>query len=354
MGKLQAVPQVFSKKRPESENIVNKFFGKSQRYSRIDSNPNKISVYRLRIMKSKRLFADQNRNLFNLCLIFAILIIITACVCRTDRENGFETNRSNPAGNADNSGNTEVSTNTSQTDSNKKEDRGDFVVEHLGVKNPRYEQIDRKIKEDKTLEKAADKLNRALILPNDIYLRTQDCGEANAFYNPNDKSITFCYELMEHFYRLFKSVGDTDEQATDSMFDATNFVFLHEMGHALIDNYKLPVMANEEDAADKCSSYICLEEMGDDGVRAVLAAADAFKIESQMSKPSNRDMADEHLLQEQRYFVALCMVYGSNPDKYRNIKDKGYLPEARAVRCPSEYERTAKSWGELLAPWRKS
>jgi Putative metallopeptidase len=47
------------------------------------------------------------------------------------------------------------------------------------------------------------------------------------------------------------------------------------------------------------------------------------------------------------------MVYGSNPTKYSSIVEKGYLPEARAVRCPSEYQRTAESWSTLLAPWRK-
>ncbi|MEO6588515.1 MAG: DUF4344 domain-containing metallopeptidase [Pyrinomonadaceae bacterium] len=291
------------------------------------------------------------KNSSNLIFISAILIFIMACVCQSDR------NKSAP----DNSNSTETppSSNTSQTtaakkDRSKKEDRGDFIVEHIAVQNSKYVEIDRQVKENKTLEKAADRLNRSLILPNDIYLRTKDCGQSNAFYNPDDESITVCYELMEHFYQIFRSVGDTDQKAYDSMFDAITFVFLHEMGHALIDQYKLPVTGNEEDAADRLSSFVCIEELGDGGVRAILAAADAMRIESKMSKTSERDMADEHLLQEQRFFNSLCMVYGSNPDKYPNFVDKGYLPQERAVRCPSEYERTAGSWSDLLSPWRKS
>lgn len=88
-----------------------------------------------------------------------------------------------------------------------------------------------------------------------------------------------------------------------------NFVFLHELGHALIDTYQLPVTANEEDEADRCSSYICIEELGQEGVESLLMAADAFAIESKMSKgPDARSMADEHLLKEQRFFNSLCMV----------------------------------------------
>lgn len=300
-------------------------------------------------MKRKSPGKNFNQNLFNLIFISVILILITACVCPSNRDNSGQENTTSKE-------NT-VAPNKSETakkDKNKKEDRGDFIVEHIAVQNPKYNEIDRQIKEDKTLEKAADRLNRSLILPNDIYLRTKDCGQSNAFYNPQDASITVCYELMEHFYQIFRSVGDSDQKAYDSMFDAITFVFLHEMGHALVDQYKLPVTGNEEDAADRLSSFVCIEELGDDGVRAILAAADAMRIESKMKKTSERDLADEHLLQEQRFFNSLCMVYGSNPEKYPNIVDKGYLPQERAVRCPSEYDRTAGSWSDLLAPWRKS
>lgn len=307
-------------------------------------------------MKLNSFSENTGRNLLNLCLIFAVLVIITACVCNTDRNSSVEINKSNQAETLKTVEDSNSASAPAKKDSkaeNKNQDQGDFIVEHLGVKNARYENIDRQIKQDKTLENAADQFNRSLILPHDIYLRTKDCGEANAFYNPNDRSITMCYEMMEHFYQLYKEAGYTDAEASESMFDAVRFVFLHEIGHALIDTYKLPITANEEDAADRCSSFICIEELGDGGVKSILAAADAFRLESKSRTASERDLADEHLLQEQRFFLSLCMVYGSNPTKYSGIVEKGYLPEARAVRCPSEYERTAQSWSTLLAPWRK-
>ena len=291
-----------------------------------------------------------NRNIFNLLAALSILLIVTACVCRSGRDSEPKTSTIS----ANSVDNQQALVDTSEKGENKKADRGDFIVEHIAVQNPRYAEIDRQIKEDKTLEKAADKLNRSLILPHDITLRTKDCGEINAFYDPNDHSVTVCYELMEHFYKVFRSVGDNDQKAYNSMFDAVKFAFLHEIGHALIDTYKLPITGNEEDAADRCSSFINLTELGEDGVRAVLAASDAFAIESKDNTPNQRNMADEHLLQEQRSYNSLCMTYGSNPSKYAFIVDKNYLPKERAVRCPSEYERMAQSWSELLAPWRKN
>ncbi|MEP6945963.1 MAG: DUF4344 domain-containing metallopeptidase [Acidobacteriota bacterium] len=290
-----------------------------------------------------------HRNLINLMLVALVLLVITACVCRSDRDRSEQPET--PASSANDNG-TATGKNLSDAQPAVK-DEGDFTVEHITVDNAKYAEIDRQVRAEKLLENAADKLNKALILPHDIKLRTKDCGDSNAFYDPDDPSVTVCYELMEHFYQVFRSSGVSSDKAYDKMFDAVRFAFLHEIGHALIDTYKLPVTGNEEDAADRCSAYVNLEELGDDGVKAVFAAAEAFQIESKQSGTAKRDLADEHMLQEQRFYNSLCMIYGSNPTKYSNILTQGYLPKERAVRCESEYQRTADSWRNLLAPWRK-
>ncbi|MGH7782383.1 MAG: DUF4344 domain-containing metallopeptidase [Candidatus Binatia bacterium] len=292
------------------------------------------------------------RNLLNLFIVLGVLIVITACVCKSDRDD--ESNSSGPSSTPAISTSNTTAKNTSSNQVEKKKDQGDFTVEHIDVVNPKFAEIDKQVRQERLLEKGADALNRALILPTNIMLRTKDCnGEVNAFYNPDDDSITVCYELMEHFFKVFKSAGSSDDVAYQKMFDAVRFVFLHEVGHALIDQYKLPIMGNEEDAADRCSAFINLTELGDSGVKAVFAAADAFAIESKMTQGKDRNMSDEHLLSEQRFYNSLCMIYGSDTSKYENIVTQGYLPKERAVRCETEYQKTVDSWVSLLAPWRK-
>lgn len=295
------------------------------------------------------------RNLVNLALVAAVLFVVVACVCPSQRnQSSTETDPGDkPSTTAE-----KPSDQTSTSTNVRKKDEGDFIAQQETVSNSRYAEIDKQVKREKLLERAADGLNQALILPRDIYLKSKDCGNVNAFYDPDEQSVTVCYELMEQFFRDFRSNGYDENKAYAMMFDATRFVFLHEIGHALIDTYKLPITANEEDAADRCSSFINLEELGDDGVKAVLAAAEAFQIESRANSNRPRNMADEHLLQEQRFYNSLCMLYGSNPDKYESIvitddKQKGFLPKERAVRCPGEYQRTVESWQSLLEPWRK-
>jgi hypothetical protein len=281
-------------------------------------------------------------------LACGILSLVMGCLCRSDRDTErpgiqIETGDSSNPVSDDNA-----------PSGPKRKDEGDFLVEHVDVTASRYKEIDNQVRAEKLLEKAADQLNRALILPHDITLRTKNCGQVNALYESSDRSVTMCYELMEHFYDTFRAAGDTERKAYDKMFDAVRFVFLHEIAHALIDTYNLPISGNEEDAADRCASFISLTELGDDGVRAVLAAASAFFNESKLNSSSRKDLADEHLLQEQRFYNSLCMLYGSNTAKYEYVVSDGMLPKERAAKCPSEYQKTVESWKSLLDPWRNN
>jgi len=86
----------------------------------------------------------------------------------------------------------------------------------------------------------------------------------------------------------------------------------------------------------------------------VVAAAEAFSIESKNDSSNKRNLADEHLLQEQRFYNSICLLYGSDTEKYGYMSEEDYLPRERAIRCPQEYEQTINSWSSLLAPWRRS
>jgi hypothetical protein len=284
------------------------------------------------------------RNLINLFIACGLLLVVMGCFCRSERDGdqpGLQVQTEDP-----------TSSDENKPSGSKRKDEGDFIAEHIDVTSQRYMEIDKQIRDEKLLEKAADKLNRALALPHDITLRTKNCNQINALYDSSDKSVTICYELMEHFYNTFRSDGDAERKAYDRMFDAVRFVFLHEIAHALIDTYNLPITGNEEDAADRCAAFINLTELGEEGVNAVFAATRAFYIESKQNASSRKDLADEHLLQEQRFYNSLCMIYGSNTTKYANIVNDGMLPKERAVKCPTEYQRTVESWKVLLDPWR--
>src|SRR5690606_21133284 len=282
------------------------------------------------------------QNLTNLVMVFGLLLLITGCVWRSDRS---EPTAAKP-----------VATPTAEGPSSNyisDTDQGVFKVEHQDIRSAKFAELDRQVRDAKLLEKAADKLNAALAPPRDVILRTAECGRVNAFYTPKDPSVTVCFELMDHFYKVFRSSGESSTEAYNQMFDAVRFVFLHEVGHALIDLFALPITGNEEDAADRCAAYINIECLGKDGVDAVLAAAKAFDIESKRSGSNHFDLADEHLLQEQRFYNSLCMLSGSDTARYQYLVTHTILPPERAVRCQAEDTRSKNSWTALLEPYRR-
>ncbi len=289
------------------------------------------------------------QNIANIIFISAVFVFIFGCACPSEKNVGDSGNDDNKT-----AANTEkTSTKNDNANKSSAKDKGDFIVEYATVSNARYTEIDKQIKGERVLEKAASDLNKSISLPVDITLRTKDCDEVNAFYDPKDASITVCYELMEHFFKLFKTTGKNDKESYNLMFDAIRFVFLHELGHALIDVHEIPIAGSEEDAADRLSTYICLEELGDEGARSAIAAAEAFEIESKNSDGKDLVFYDNHKLGQQRFYDIVCSLYGYNPDKYSDVVGKGLLPKERAVSCQSEYERLQTSWGKLLKPLRK-
>jgi hypothetical protein len=231
--------------------------------------------------------------------------------------------------------------------------KGQFVPQYSAIKNQTYVNFDASMKKQKILEGITDRLNKALALPEDVPVTFVDCGVPNAFYNPQNKSITVCYEFMDLFYSIFLKMGKNDEEATQLMYGATTFFFLHELGHCLIDVYELPSTGREEDSADQLSMYVLMEEMGKEGRSAAIAGAMVFDALAKNESAEAQTFADEHSLSSQRYFNMLCWMYGKDDSQYGFIVKENLLPEARAARCSDEYNKLSKAWQKLVEPYRK-
>lgn len=173
-----------------------------------------------------------------------------------------------------------------------------------------------------------------------------ECGVQNAYYDPESKSILFCYEMIELFTAMsafYEDEKSRSEYLTANMFFALN----HEIAHAMIDIYELPVLGKEEDAADQLATLI-----GSSKAEYNFHAALSYRILDSLGYDS--PYYDEHPLNEQRYYNLLCWTYGSDPITHYDIVYEEYLPSSRAVGCQNEFEKLEESWDELLSPYRKT
>lgn len=233
-------------------------------------------------------------------------------------------------------------------------DTGDFQVRYGKVRDAGYREWQEAFQESRLLEDTVEELNGVFSLPADVPVVLRECGEVNAFYDPENREISLCYEMVEDLSEMFFADAETDEEieeAGTSVANATVFTLYHELGHALIDLYDLPVTGREEDAVDQLATMILLEG-GDEGENAAIDGANSFVSEEE-TELEDLSFWDEHSLDDQRFYNILCWIYGKNPEDYEYLVEDETLPADRAQRCPGEYARMAKSWDKLLSPYVK-
>jgi hypothetical protein len=298
-------------------------------------------------------------------ILAAILLMLLALACSPKvGENGPIGDRSHsktssqPVGNVYSGGINKDATDDGTTISNtlkqsQNPDNGDFKAFYSTIQNPKYVELDARMKQQKVLEKIADSFNQELSLPYDVSITFRDCGQPNAFYTSQNKTITMCYEFMELFYNIFTKKGNSEADAEKMMLGATDFFLLHELGHCLIDVYDLPATGREEDSVDQLSTYILVRDKKESDYASVMSGIVVFKALGENDETTANVFADEHSLSSQRFYNLACWMFGSDPQLFSFMVQQGILPEARAARCPEEYEKMSRAWERLVDPWIK-
>ena len=205
------------------------------------------------------------------------------------------------------------------------------------------------------LEEVAERINRTMKLPHDIELVGAQCGEANAYWNLAEKRITICYEDADLSMRSFQVAGDDDP--IPAAINAEVATFYHELAHATIDIYDLPITGREEDASDQLVVFMLLEpdENGAVQPRAEEAVKDYARMFEQYSEGQDvlveADFAAKHSVNRSRMYNILCWFYGHDPSEHGDLVADGLLPQDRARGCEAEYAQLHKSWATLLEPY---
>lgn len=309
---------------------------------------------RVNLSSSGRFFAA-------VAILAAIALLVAGCKRSADKGNTLfadETNSSNQTKNGGESA--EVIKGQADTQGQAtKPDKGNFSVEYSKVNNPTFAQMNEDFRRQRTLEGIADDLNAAIAIPENVKITFLECGQPNAFWDPQTRSINMCYELMAQMTQDFKEVAKDEDQLNQMVGGALTFAFIHELGHCLIDVLNLPSTGREEDAVDQLSTFVLLALKGEEGEKMAISGAISWGIQYERLAKSGKTAgelnmlwADEHSMDGQRFYNILCWIFGHNPQKWQKMINDP-LPEQRAVRCPMEYSKLASAWLTLLKPYLK-
>lgn len=232
-------------------------------------------------------------------------------------------------------------------------DKGDFTLQY----EPRHTRTkrgnNRRVGENvQAISAVIADLNSKASLPFDLIVSWPDCDEPDAYYDSDTHHLVLCQQLIDEYYDLFAPKIKDKAKLDDAVRGAIAATFLHELGHALIDAWKLPITGKEEDAADQLSTLMLINRT-ESGEQMALDSALSFKLSADSSKDEKRIYWDEHSFDEQRYYDTICMIYGHNPQKYDYLIANGTLPEERSENCQDDFNRIDRSWKMLLAPHLK-
>ena len=205
-----------------------------------------------------------------------------------------------------------------------------------------------RLKQEGTVQGVISLINQKLRLPKPLSFIFG--GKDGPLYDPSLNEILIPYTFIDEVKARFVEAkySETGVTPTEATSDALMHTLFHELGHALISMHQLPIVGKQEDAVDSLANVLLIE-FYDQGQETVLSAADLFDLESgDVEKFEDSDFWDEHSLDSQRYYSALCHVYGSDPDNYASLIENANISEDRAELCIEEYETASRSWFKLL------
>lgn len=209
-----------------------------------------------------------------------------------------------------------------------------------------------KMRDGHILDEIAKLLNVTINVPREVPLIGRSCGQPNAFYDPQAKAISVCYELMTanatKVAQKLRNRASTQDMGRIIAAELI-FVVLHEVGHAVIDLYSLPVLGRQEDAADQFASYVLLSLDQEQLLKNAL-------LFFEYSKPgivtkifnSKALYSDEHSLSEQRLANVVCWGFGKSPAEFSDVAMAFRVSQHRLQRCAGEYASMDRDIRTLL------
>ncbi|MBF0603092.1 MAG: hypothetical protein HQL07_05295 [Nitrospirae bacterium] len=207
------------------------------------------------------------------------------------------------------------------------------------------------LKRSQRMDAVVENLRASFALPQSLTIHFSD-GEGPS-YDPKRTEITLPYSFVANVARHLSNAppleGNTALQA--DTLDVVEWVLYHELAHAFIHLYDLPVLGREEDAADALATFLVIE-LVENGGHIALTAADLLA----HIAPYQHDDAfwSEHTLDQQRFSQVVCWVYGSDTTQFAPLAKSGTIPRHRAQRCPDAFMLMAEGWWRLLDRFIKS
>ncbi len=136
--------------------------------------------------------------------------------------------------------------------------------------------------------------------------------------------------------------------------DVTLHVVLHEMGHALIREFDIPVLANEETMADAFATFYLTTHMPDRALDAITARVTSLMIEAGEAAENERangvDWTSEHDHDARRAYQIAALAVAADRERYAGVAAIVGMSEGDIRNAVDYGGELRRSWRRVLAP----
>jgi hypothetical protein len=132
--------------------------------------------------------------------------------------------------------------------------------------------------------------------------------------------------------------------------DVTLHVVLHELGHAVIREFDLMVLANEETMADAFATHVLVEHFPELAVRAITARVRSLMIEADEVPRDQWSVHGEHDNDARRAYQIAALAIAADPQKFADLAGIVGMSE-RNIKGACDYGADIhRAWRRTLSP----
>ncbi len=132
--------------------------------------------------------------------------------------------------------------------------------------------------------------------------------------------------------------------------DVVLHVVLHEMGHALVREFDLPILANEETLADAFATHYLTTYMPDRAAEVLEARVKSWMIEASEVARSEWPVRGEHNNDARRAFQVAALAIAADYEKYKNVAKAAGMTDDDVRRARDYGTEIHRSWRRILKP----
>jgi hypothetical protein len=134
------------------------------------------------------------------------------------------------------------------------------------------------------------------------------------------------------------------------------FVLLHELGHATVAEFELPVLGRQEAAADDFAVLRLLDVRSEFSKRVLTEATKGWFLSDRRSRKAGVPLFffDDHGLDQQRAFQIACLMVGSDPAAFTDLATETGMPAGRQETCKNDHAQAKWAWEKALKPHQRN